>query len=228
MTTPPTVRAALFDISGTLVSVNAWLGITQAPQISDARRRWLMSTNLPIWLAWKARLVSEMRFRDRWIRELANILRGFNQDEVRAIFDWGVNTYLAPHYRADVVSELQQHKQSGATVIIVSNIFQDFVDALAVRMGADGGIGTRLAYGADGLATGKIASKPSAGQQKVDNVIEWLQTHQYTIDLAVEGASYADSISDVPLLSAVRYPNATYPDAQLRSHAQQQEWRIIG
>lgn len=187
-----------------------------------------MGTNLPIWLAWKANLYSEVRFRDRWIRALASILRGFSHDEVLAIFDWGVNTYLVPHYRADIVAEMQQHRQSGTKVVIVSNIFQDFVSAMAARLGADGGIGTVLAYGDNNLATGKIASMPSAGQQKVDNVIRWLQAHQIEVDLAIDGTAYADSISDVPLLATTKYPNATYPDAQLRSHAQKHGWRIIG
>lgn len=187
-----------------------------------------MGSNLPIWLAWKAKLYSEIRFRDRWIRALATVLRGFDHDEVLSIFDWGVNTYLVPYYRADILAEMQQHRQNGAKVVIVSNIFQDFVSTMVARLGADGGIGTVLAYGADGLATGKIASDPSAGQQKVENVIQWLKAHQIEVDLGTEGTAYADSISDVPLLAATKYPNATYPDADLKTHAEKHGWRIIG
>jgi len=227
VTSTPTVRVALFDISGTLVSVNAWLGITQAPQISTARRRWLIGSHLPMWLAWKMRVYSEIRFRDRWIRGLAHLLKGFHRDQVQEICAWGVNTYLAPYYREDILEELKNYKQSGSTIVLVSNIFQEFVDAMCQRIGADGGIGTLLAYDDANIATGKIASMPSAGPQKVENVIAWLQQHNIKANLSTEAAAYADSISDVPLLSAVQYPNATYPDAQLRAYAQQHQWRIV-
>lgn len=227
MTTPPAVSVAVFDVSGTLVSGNAWRGITLAPQIPTSRRRWLMGTNLPIYLAWKTRLYSEYRFRDHWIRALASLLRGYTHAEVNTIFDWGVNTYLIPHYRQDVVDELQALKANGTTVLIVSNIFQGFVDLLVQRLGADDGVGTTLAY-ADGVATGGIDGIPSAGQQKVDNVNAWLQKHGHSIDLTTDAAAYADSISDSPLLSAVKHATATYPDGQLRHLAIQKNWRILG
>jgi phosphoserine phosphatase len=38
---------------------------------------------------------------------------------------------------------------------------------------------------------------------------------------------YADSYSDVPMLSAVAHPVATYPDDQLRAYAQQRQWEIF-
>ena len=38
---------------------------------------------------------------------------------------------------------------------------------------------------------------------------------------------YADSYSDVPMLTAVGSPVATYPDDQLRAHALTQGWAIL-
>lgn len=220
------IQIALFDVSGTLTVSNAWTGITMAPQIDKWRRRWLMSTNLPFWLLSKSRLYSEYAFRYRWIKALAWLLRGFDRHEIDAIFDWGVNTHLVPQYRTDIIAELEHHKSAGATVIVVSNIFQGFVDHIVQRVGADAGIGTDLAFEGD-VATGRIMGKPSAGDQKVLNVEQFLAERALTVDLQTAATAYADSISDVPLLSAVKAPNATYPDKQLMQVAQDKHWRII-
>lgn len=221
------VRVALFDVSGTLTTVNAWRGITNAPSVTKERRRWLMGTMLPLWALNKVGLYSESNFRDRWIRALAHLLRGFTSEEVNQIFAWGTDTYLADLYRDDVLAELKQHLDNGVTVVIVSNIFQGFVEQLVARFGVHGGVGTQLAFAA-GAATGKIAGQPCAGEQKVVQAQRWLSEHnQGTASLDTYGAAYADSISDVPLLSAVRFPTATYPDAKLMRVANQNQWRVL-
>ena len=221
-----TIKLALFDISGTLTIGNAWRGITQSPAISKFRRRRLIGSYLPLWLLQKAGLYSELRFRDRWIRALAWLLRGKSRETIDEIFDWGVNQYLLDYYRDDVIAELQQYQRDGAKIVIVSNIFQGFVDRLVERLGADGGIGTVLDYN-NNVANGKLASEPSAGDQKVRNVEQWLTTHDFTVVLADEGAAYADSISDVPLLLSVKNPTATYPDRKLLAQASERGWRVL-
>jgi phosphoserine phosphatase len=221
------VQVALFDVSGTLTTVNAWRGITNAPLITKGRRRWMMGTMLPWWALHKAGLYSEIHFRDRWIRALARLLRGYTAEEVTAIFGWGVENYLAELYREDVLAELRHHQNNGAVTVIVSNIFQGFVDQLVQRFATSGGIGTRLAY-RNNKVTGKIDGVPCAGEQKVLQAEAWLSAHGHqTINLSEAAAAYADSISDVPLLSAVAFPTATYPDVKLMKVATQRKWRVL-
>lgn len=220
------VHVVLFDVSGTLTTVNAWQGITNAPMINRARRRWLIARTLPLYALYKAGIYPEIQFRDRWIRRLASLLRGYSMGEIDDTFAWGVNTYLQQLYRDDVIAELQRYRENDTPVIIVSNIFQGFVDQLVRRLNVTGGIGTRLEYD-NGIATGRIAGVPIAGEQKVVYAQQWLTANKYTMSLQEHGAAYADSISDVPLLDAVRFPTATYPDKRLMRVANEKQWRVL-
>lgn len=216
----------MFDIAGTLTSIDVWKGLTASPAIDPARLRRLWRGQLPFYALYKLRLLSEYRFRHVWVNGLAKLVKGMSQAEIEAIFNWMIEDYLTPYYRHDVIDELQQHKANGVYVVLVSNMFAAFSQQFAAKVGADYGIGTQLAF-ADGRATGQIEGKPCAGPEKIQYVVEHLQAVLPSVSLQEQGAGYADSFSDRALLGAVKVPTATYPDTRLASFAQEQGWRIL-
>lgn len=161
-----------------------------------------------------------------WVQGLASLLYGLTETQVDAVFAWMIDDYLTPYYRQDVIAELQQHKANGVYVVLVSNMFTGFSQQFATKVGANYGIGTRLAF-VDGQAIGKIEGKPCAGPEKIQYVLEHLASVLPAVSLKTQGAGYADSYSDRVLLDAVKIPTATYPDSRLAAFAQEHGWRIL-
>lgn len=222
----PNIKVALFDIAGTLTSVNIWKAMTNSPKIPESSIRGMYLRILPFWLLYRVRIFSEVRFRHLWVKELARLVKGWSEADLDKLFEWGVNSYLAPHYRQDVVAELQALKQNGVYVVLVSNMFESFCDKVAQRLGADKGLGTQLEF-SNGVATGKLVGKSLAGSEKVERAHHYLKQVGKDVEFSEAAAAYADSISDVPLLSHAKVATATYPDEQLKREAVKNGWRIL-
>jgi HAD superfamily hydrolase (TIGR01490 family) len=217
-------RAAFFDVDGTLIEGHAWAGVVEHPQIPRRRRMWLYVAHLPALLMLRLRLMTQVGFRDSWVRGLARMLQGWTALEVDALFAWIADDYLATRYRPDVIAILQEHKDQGDHVILISTMFRGAIQRVAERLSADAGLGTQLEV-RDGVCTGRILGETCVGAHKVDLVRAYLASHVPDIDLA-QAAAYADSYSDAPLLAAVGHPTATYPDTEMRKVAQEMGWAI--
>lgn len=220
------IQVALFDIAGTLTKVNAWKAIVESPETDPQRRKRLRRQIMPFWGAYKVGLYSEYRFRQRWVNRLATLLLGWTEDAIETLFDWAANTYLADHYRDDVIAELQQLKAEGVHVVLVSSIFERFAQKIAEKVGADKGIGSILEI-ENGKVTGKIVGQTCAGGQKIVIAEQYLGTQQIHTPLKECGVAYSDSISDRSMLEAVKVATAVYPDKRLKACAEKNGWRLI-
>jgi len=84
-------------------------------------------------------------------------------------------------------------------------------------------IGNRLEM-VNGRATGRPLEPYSYGEGKVVLLREFLRARD--LDLA-DCAAFADSQSDLPVLSAVGYPHAVNPDRKLLQVATERQWPIF-
>ncbi|PJF39859.1 MAG: HAD-IB family hydrolase [Chloroflexi bacterium] len=217
-------RLALFDIDGTLVKGNTSRMMLDFPQISRWRIAEVYVRVLPFWFIHKTNRMSQEAFRDVFIRSIAHLVRGWERSETEQLFTWIAARMSTTFYPA-VVERLNNHKTNGDHIILVSTMFDGTVAAFAKHLDADVGLGTPLVY-QNNICTGQIAGISCAGSNKIKYVQQYLASQGYSADLA-EGYAYADSISDLPMLSAVGHPVATYPDEKLYAIAQQQGWEII-
>lgn len=219
-------RIALFDVDGTLVDGHVWRAILSHPDVSNWRVRWLYARTLPAQLARKAGWLDETTFRDGWVRGLASLVRGQSREWVRRLADWTANEFLAGMYRQDVIGVLTEHKRRGDSVVLVSTMFTDVLEAISRRLGADAWLGTALSFTPDGTANGRLGSKACVGPRKLDFVRDYLSAQRAGngLDACV---AYADSGSDLPLLAAVGEAVAVYPDEALRQVALERGWRLL-
>jgi HAD superfamily hydrolase (TIGR01490 family) len=222
---PSDVRAALFDIDGTLTTgKGVWGPLVRSPDVQPARKIWLYATAMPHYALSKGHIVSQAKFRDRWVRLMAWLMTGWSSEAVEAMYREIVFSQLVPDLRADVVSILKEHRQQGRYVVLVSTMFEGIVQELARFLEANAGLGSRVAL-RDGRCLGKIVGSTCSGERKLLFAREHLaQTAQASL---AECAAYADSRSDVPLLSGVGHPVAVYPDSAMGAHAQANGWPII-
>jgi len=223
---PPGVRAALFDIDGTLTSGgDVWEPLRKSPDVPSLRRAWLYVAAMPHYGLSKAGIVSQAGFRDRWVRWMAWLTTGWRYDQVQAICSRIVRDRLMPVLRPGVVEILNQHKAASHPVILVSTMFESIVHDLAEQVGADAGLGSELEIH-DEVCTGRIVGETCSGVRKLDFAGRYLRQHFPDLSLEVCTA-FADSTSDIAFLSGVGHPVAVYPDAAMRAAASERGWPIF-
>jgi phosphoserine phosphatase len=94
-------------------------------------------------LCYKARLTDARIVRRTMTKSLATLLKGFTKDEVSQHAHLITEKY-ATSLRPDMERVLQHHKLQGHTVVLVSSIFQPYLEAVGQKLGVDVTIGTKL------------------------------------------------------------------------------------
>lgn len=217
-------RVIFFDVDGTLISENTWDILFTHPELAGAKKQ-VYRKILPIWLAAKLRLVDDGRFRDRWVQVIGDTFKGWPQEKLDQLFDWTVHEQRGQRYRQDVVARLKAHLDGGDHVVLVSGMYTGIVQRFAQELGAHAGVGTWLEF-ANGVCLGSAAGHGCVGPHKLTYIQDYLKTSGREADLQLSSA-YADSGSDIPLLSAVGHAVATYPDDTLRRHALAHDWEVL-
>jgi putative phosphoserine phosphatase/1-acylglycerol-3-phosphate O-acyltransferase len=115
---------------------------------------------------------------------------------------------------------IARHHEEGRRVVLATTSPYDLVRPLAEALGVDDVIATR--YGeADGRYDGSVDGFFVWGPGKLAAVREWAKRNG--VDVA-RSYAYSDSIYDLPLLSAVKFPTAVNPDPRLRVVAALRRW----
>ncbi|HEY2074258.1 MAG TPA: HAD family hydrolase [Gaiellaceae bacterium] len=150
------------------------------------------------------------------------LLRGFTPDKMRALVADAMEPILQPLVYAEPLRLVEQHRERGEPVYIVSASLQEIVEAIADELGFDGALGT-VCEVRDGVYTGK-ALRSLHAENKAECVRELAASHGY--DLA-ECTAYSDSHTDLPFLETVGHPVAVNPDRELRRAAADRGWPIL-
>jgi HAD superfamily hydrolase (TIGR01490 family) len=125
---------------------------------------------------------------------------------------------------------VRQHKQEGATVIVVTATNEFITRPIAAALGADELMAVDLqrdtSPGGSGWFISEVRGVPSFREGKVTRVEAWLAARNLGWQ-DVHSTFYSDSINDLPLLEKANVPVATNPDERLRAIAQARGWRIL-
>ena len=222
------MRAAFFDVNGTLTSARVWEGLMTYFKERNLRRwtyRVYWAYNMPIYMLYKAGLISEEGFRSPWAAKLAWFYRGYTVDQADEISNWVVEYFVKDHWREDVRLCLDQHRTKGDVVVLVSGGGLPMLRRLAKELNLEHYVGTEYEI-QDGLYTGRIVGPACIGENKVNLTRMYLNIHGLPVDFH-SSYTYADSIADLDLLETVGHPTATYPDEELRTLAVERGWEIF-
>lgn len=219
------VKAALFDVDGTLVNGQTWRGITENPAVSRAKVRLLYARVMPIYLLSKRIPSLNATFRGWWIQGLAGLLQGWTLQQVEDLSQSIANEFLVPLYRHDVIARLQQYRTDGLPIILVSTMFPQVTQRIADYVGADAVIGTEMMFH-DGKVTGQIVGKSCIGPRKAHFAQDYFDQLGSSITMQ-DCAAYSDSYSDLAFLLASGEAYAVYPDESLEAEAVKYDWEVI-
>ena len=118
---------------------------------------------------------------------------------------------------------IEQHRQAGDTLMIITATNRFITGPIADRLGIDILLATECER-VDDRYTGRTTDIPCFREGKVTRLERWLIENDQTLDGA---CFYSDSYNDLPLLSMVDRPVAVDPDEKLRAHAQDNGWEVI-
>ena len=222
------MRAAFFDIDGTLTNDHAWKGMMYYFQQHRLRRGTQLvyiAIHYPLYYLRRLNLISEVAFRAPWSANLAWYLRGFTVKQADDLWNWIVEVYLQQYWRPETRALLDEHRISGDLVVLVSSGPQPMVERIAHEIGAQHGIGTKFEIRGD-YYTGRSLKPVCIDEHKASMAKELLESKGLNINLE-DSFAYADSIADLSLLEMVGHPVATFPEPELRAIAEDRGWRVF-
>jgi HAD superfamily hydrolase (TIGR01490 family) len=146
-------------------------------------------------------------------------------EEAENIWDWVVVEYVNKHLRTDVLEVVDAHRREGDFLALVSGGPLPLLNRIARELGVNHVIGTTFEI-ENGCYTGRVSGPGCLDEYKVTLSHAYLKKYGYLIDLDTS-YTYADAISDRPLLEMVGNPVAVYPSSELREVANEQGWQIF-
>ncbi|MEU9101790.1 HAD-IB family hydrolase [Streptomyces sp. NPDC048361] len=151
-----------------------------------------------------------------------SIVKGHRVSELMSIGEEIYDEYMADRIWPGTRALAQAHLDAGQKVWLVTAAPVETATIIARRLGLTGALGT-VAESVDGVYTGRLVGEPLHGPAKAEAVRALAAAEG--LDLS-RCAAYSDSHNDIPMLSLVGHPYAINPDAKLRRHAREREWRL--
>lgn len=151
-----------------------------------------------------------------------SIVKGHRVSELQSIGEEIYDEYMAERIWPGTRALAQAHLDAGQRVWLVTAAPVEIAQVIARRLGLTGALGT-VAESVGGIYTGRLVGEPLHGPAKAEAVRAL--AHAERLDLS-RCAAYSDSHNDIPMLSLVGHPYAINPDAKLRRHARELDWRL--
>jgi HAD superfamily hydrolase (TIGR01490 family) len=148
-------------------------------------------------------------------RYLQFALKPLTQHPVEQLYNWRedyVKNWIKPIVANGTANLLEQHRESGDTLIIVSATNLFITEPIAELLGI-----------AHILSTEPLGI-PTYKEGKVAALNAWLEDSEHRLD---DSYFYSDSINDLPLLEQVSTPVAVNPDEELLVIAEERGWQIL-
>jgi len=222
------MRAAFFDVDGTLTTARVWQGLMDYFR-ENKLRRWTNVAfwvyHFPLYLLRQMNLISEGSFRAPWAAHLSWYFRGYSVEYCEQIWKWVVESSLRDYWRSDTCELLKEHLEQGDLVVLVSGGPLPLLRAIGRYLSTPHVIGTALET-RDGRYTGRSLRPVCIDENKASLTKAYLFQNRFVVDLE-NSYTYADSTADISLLEMVGNPVVTYPEDDLRIIALERGWRIF-
>ena len=209
---------ALFDLDRTIFSIN--------------------SSNYLVWHAFRTRKIGipdlmhalylAFLYRTGWrdtfhiLNEMTSWIKGASERNMALMAEHLIKDKLLKKIRPQIFSEIQEHKEKGALVAILSAALPILCHPIASILKIDDVICTEMVI-KNGIYTGKSKGQICYAEEKLNRLIAYCKIHGFSLE---DAYYYADSISDIFVLEKVGFPVCIQPDRRLRKAAIKNNWPI--
>ena len=211
---------AVFDVDGTLVETNVveyyfWMRLRSQPVEDWPQFMADMLRESPRWL------YLERRSRAEFQRSFYRQYDGLDYEVMKRLGHEALNAVTLRRTYPEGMRRIREHKRAGHRVLLLTGALDVVVEPLAELLEVEVDCAKVLIK--DGRMTGDLESPPPAGEARGMLLEEYAAKNNIVL---AESFSYADSLSDLPMLELVGTPVAVNPDARLSQVAGQRGWRI--
>ncbi len=214
--------AAFYDLDGTLVSTNlvnvfAFYARNNQGILRSIGKTAATVAGLPVFLA-----------TDLYSRNVFNVLfykwyRGEAEDRLRYLAEELFEDVVKPSIYPGTLELLDKSRSMGLRQVVVTGALDITIQPLLCYLGITEYAANRLEFN-DGSATGRLVPPVMASATKAS----WIRSYAERERIPLSDCySYADSMSDLPMLAMVGHPTATNPDLRLKSTALRHDWPIL-
>lgn len=217
----PVRTAAFFDLDKTVIAKSSTLAFSK-PFFDQGllnRRAVLKSTYAQFFFLMSGADHDQM---DRMRSYVTNMCTGWDVEQIKSIVGETLHDIVDPLVFAEAADLIADHKLCGRDVVVVSASGEEIVAPIARALGASHAMATRMVV-EDGRYTGEIAFY-CYGEGKVEAIRALAAREGYALEHCY---AYSDSITDVPMLSAVGHPTVVNPDRALRKEAAARGWPVL-
>lgn len=214
------MKLAIFDLDNTLIagdSDHGWGEFLVQKNLVDAdeyRRQ-----NDLFYQAYKTGTLDN----DAYLRFSLAPLARHTMEELKSLHDEFMRTHIEPIMLPKAHALLQQHRERGDFILIITATNHFITYPISQRLGVDDILATDVEV-IDGRYTGRPTGIPCFRDGKVVRLNNWLAEREFSLDGSY---FYSDSINDLPMLEQVTYPVVVDPDDLLRKEAEQRGWPVI-
>lgn len=209
---------ALFDLDRTVLSVNSaklWIS-------AEVRAGFLTRWQALRAAAWIGTYHAGFTRLESLVEEAIATLDGASEAELVERTERFYAEEIAGTARPGALAALERHRQAGDTIALLTSS-SNYLCAPALRQfQIEHALCNRFEV-VEGRFTGKAAGPICFGPGKVAHAQAFAEAH--AMDLAAAWF-YTDSMSDRPMMEAVRYPVAVNPDPRLRRLALKRGWPV--
>ncbi|SNS66982.1 HAD-superfamily subfamily IB hydrolase, TIGR01490 [Geodermatophilus pulveris] len=159
---------------------------------------------------------------ERLRAQITRMCTGWDVATVHEIVRETLHDIVEPMVYAEAADLIEEHRAAGREIVIVSSSGAEMVEPIGEMLGVDRVVATRMVT-VDGRYTGEIEFY-AYGENKAAALREVAAGNGY--DLA-DCYAYSDSVTDLPMLSAVGHPTVVNPDRALRRVAAERGWPVL-
>lgn len=215
-------QVAFYDVDGTLIKTNVVHAYAYYIANHPSMKRRLVGLS-KLLASIPAYLVTDYYSRKLFNEWFYKNYEGFSEDRLIVLGEEIFEKVIRPNLFPGARDLIQRSKSQGIRQVIVTGALDVITQPLAEYLGVDE-FGANQLEIVDGYATGRMAGPLLAGPNKSQWIRAYATKHNLDLDHCW---AYADSFSDLPMLSMVGRPCAVNPDYKLRAAARDFDWPVL-
>ncbi len=214
--------AAFYDVDGTLISTNVVHAYAYyARNVNSVRGKLFRSAKLAASLPFYA-------VADRLGRKFFNDIfyrnyEGISEDRLWILGEELFDRVIRKRIYNEMLDLIKRSREEGYQQVLITGAIEQMIAPLARFLEVDAWFANKLEI-VEGHATGRLLPPVLAGPEKAAFLRRYALENGLDLN---ECRAYADSGSDIPMLSSVGRPVAVNPDSNLKATATAHDWPVI-
>lgn len=216
---------AIFDFDGTLFTKDTlpYIGKAWKNQTTNNFRYYLIYLGItPALILYKLKIISRKTLKSWAVHKFHKIFQNMYEEEIQKLF-YSAFLLIKPYFNPIIINEIKIAKKEGLHTVLLSGCYTGLLKIIAEDLGIDTVLGMALPF-KDGKFNSQAPIPFINGEEKQKLLAMAFRTEN--IDWQ-RSRSYADSITDLPILRPVGEPVAVNPEPQLLKFAKDNQWRIL-